>query len=255
MLNINARNMMRSAFPADASGERASEQTAEESIARLERVARERPSLPPWSPIVVAGVVRMLEFLLIVLVGSAMYAVYLFPAEGFQWHYVAAVLGIATLAMLAFQIADIYQVQAFRGYEKQYFRLASAWAVVFLITMSMTFLAKLGDAYSRVWLGSFFAIGLLCLIAFRRIVFLLVRHWTSQGCSANGPHWSRATTGAAMAGSGATDWAPISRSSIRSASARCSLPTASPRMRTTPFSMSSCPGDGLPASPILRFAP
>jgi hypothetical protein len=30
------------------------------------------------------------------------------------------------LAMLAFQIADIYQVQAFRGHEKQYFRLASA---------------------------------------------------------------------------------------------------------------------------------
>ena len=38
---------------------------------------------------------------------------------------------IAALAMLAFQAADIYQVQAFRGYEKQYFRLASAWSVVF----------------------------------------------------------------------------------------------------------------------------
>jgi Undecaprenyl-phosphate glucose phosphotransferase len=181
MLNVNARKMLQSAFPADAAGARAAEQSAEDSIARLERVGLEHPSLPAWSPIVVAGVVRMLEFLLIVLVGSATYAVYLFPAEGFQWHYVAAVLGIALMAMLAFQTADIYQVQAFRGYEKQYFRLASAWAVVFLIAMSITFLAKLGDAYSRVWLGSFFVIGVLCLIVFRRIVFLLVRHWTSQG--------------------------------------------------------------------------
>jgi hypothetical protein len=88
---------------------------------------------------VVAGVVRILEFSLIVLVGGAIYALYLFPADGFQWHYVGAVVGIAVVAMLAFQIADIYQVQAFRGYEKQYFRLASAWAVVFLVAMSVTF--------------------------------------------------------------------------------------------------------------------
>ena len=55
--------------------------------------------------------------------------------------------GIAVLAMLAFQAADIYQVQAFRGYEKQYFRLASAWSVVFLIAIGVTFFAKAGDQY------------------------------------------------------------------------------------------------------------
>ena len=37
--------------------------------------------------------------------------------------------------MLAFQTADIYQVQAFRGHEKQYMRLASAWSVVFLLVI------------------------------------------------------------------------------------------------------------------------
>ena len=60
------------------------------------------------------------------------------------------------LAMLAFQIADIYQVQAFRGHEKQYFRLASAWSVVFLIVIGVSFFAKAGDQFSRVWLGSFY---------------------------------------------------------------------------------------------------
>jgi len=71
--------------------------------------------------------------------------------------------------------------KACSGYEKQYFRLASAWSVVFLIAMSFTFLAKLGDYYSRVWLGSFYVIGLICLVAFRRLVFLLVRRWTREG--------------------------------------------------------------------------
>ena len=83
--------------------------------------------------------------------------------------------------MIAFQAADIYQVQAFRGYEKQYFRLASAWSVVFLIVMGMTFFAKIGDQYSRIWLGSFYVIGLIALILFRRALFMFVRHWTREG--------------------------------------------------------------------------
>jgi hypothetical protein len=171
MLEVNARKMVDSALPADALPRDAS----------FARSVLEQASAPAWSPIVVAGVVRMVEFLLILLVGSAIYTVYLYPVEDLQWHYVAALFGIALAAMLAFQAADVYQVQAFRGYEKQYFRLASAWSVVFLLAMSVTFLAKLGDYYSRVWLGTFFVVGLLCLIAFRRLLFLLVRRWTREG--------------------------------------------------------------------------
>ena len=118
------------------------------------------PTVQAWSPIVVAGFVRMAEFALIVTVGLAIHMAYIVPVEGFEWRYVGAILGIAVLAMLAFQSADIYQVQAFRGYEKQYFRLASAWSVVFLLVISATFFAKIGDHYSRLWLGSFYALGL-----------------------------------------------------------------------------------------------
>ncbi len=137
--------------------------------------------LPAWSPIVVAGVVRMVEFTLIAAVGFGVYMAYVVPIEGFAWRYMGGILAITFLAMLAFQTADIYQVQAFRGYEKQYFRLASAWSVVFLLVMSASFFAKIGDHFSRVWLGSFYVIGLVTLLAFRRSVFLLVRHWTRQG--------------------------------------------------------------------------
>ena len=83
--------------------------------------------------------------------------------------------------MLAFQAADIYQIQAFRGYEKQYFSLASAWSVVFLVTIGVTFFAKLGDSFSRIWLGTFFVLGLITLLVFRRALFTLVRRWTREG--------------------------------------------------------------------------
>jgi Undecaprenyl-phosphate glucose phosphotransferase len=143
--------------------------------------AAAEPIAPAWSPIVVAGTVRMLEFALTVLVGLLIYVGYVVPTEGFEWRYAGAILGIALTAMAAFQIADIYQIQAFRGYEKQYFRLASAWSVVFLIAIGATFFAKMGDHYSRVWLGAFYGIGLLALLGFRRALFLLVRHWTREG--------------------------------------------------------------------------
>ena len=139
------------------------------------------PTVPAYSPIVLAGTVRLIEFALTVLVGAAIYVAYVVPVEGFEWHYVAGILVIAVMLMLALQVADVYQVQAFRGHEKQYMRLASGWSVVFLIAISMSFFAKAGDEFSRVWLGSFYVLGLATLIGFRRALFLLVRRWTKQG--------------------------------------------------------------------------
>jgi Undecaprenyl-phosphate glucose phosphotransferase len=176
MLEFDARKMMSAATAVSTS---AASTPKVLSPAALDAVAE--PTVPAWSPIVVAGTVRMIEFALIALVGLAIYLAYVVPIEGFEWRYAGAIFGIAVLAMLAFQAADIYQVQAFRGYEKQYFRLASAWSVVFLITIGVTFFAKVGDLYSRVWLGAFYVVGLLTLLAFRRALFLLVRTWTREG--------------------------------------------------------------------------
>jgi Undecaprenyl-phosphate glucose phosphotransferase len=143
-------------------------------------VAAER-SMGAYSPIVLAGLVRIIEFTIAIAVGFAVYFAYVVPDHGFAWHYVPAVVGIALFAIVAFQAADIYQVQAFRGHEKQYMRLASAWSVVFLIAMAVSFFAKAGDLYSRAWLGTFYVLGLLTLIVFRRCLFLLVRRWTREG--------------------------------------------------------------------------
>ena len=139
------------------------------------------PHEPAYSPIVLAGLVRVIEAALIVAIGFGVYVAYVVSGNGFAWYYFAAILGIALLAMLAFQVADIYQVQAFRGHEKQYMRLASAWSVVFLIAIGVSFFPKVGDQFSRAWLGSYYVIGLFALITFRRGLFLLVRHWTKEG--------------------------------------------------------------------------
>src|SRR5271155_4748789 len=68
---------------------------------------------PAYSPIVLAGLVRAIEVALIVAVGFTFYVCYVVPAHGFAWYYFAAILAIAILSVLAFQVADIYQLQAF----------------------------------------------------------------------------------------------------------------------------------------------
>ena len=115
------------------------------------------------SPIVLTGLVRMIEASLIVSrpseikAANVLYVCYAASGYGFAWKSLAVILGIALLAMLAFQVADIYQVQAFRGREKQYMRLASAWSVVLLIAIGISFFAKADDQFSRPWLGSFYS--------------------------------------------------------------------------------------------------
>jgi Undecaprenyl-phosphate glucose phosphotransferase len=145
------------------------------------RALTKEPYEPAYSPIVLAGTVRLIEAALVVAVGFTVYACYVVPGHGFAWYYFVAILCIAILAMLASHMADIYQVQAFREHVKQYMRLASAWSVVFLIAIGVSFFAKAGDQFSRAWFGAFYVLGLFALIAFRRGLFLLVQRWTQEG--------------------------------------------------------------------------
>jgi Undecaprenyl-phosphate glucose phosphotransferase len=136
---------------------------------------------PAYSPIVVAGVVRMIEFGLIVVIGFAVYGIYVVPVNGLAWHYPVAITGVAALSILAFQTADIYQVQAFRSRASQYIRLASAWSIVFLLLSAVSFFGKLQDMVSRVWLAAFYIIGMVTLIGFRTVLCGILRHWTREG--------------------------------------------------------------------------
>jgi Undecaprenyl-phosphate glucose phosphotransferase len=181
MVEFDTRRILRADTASAASSGAAARRDEARALSPAALAVVAEPIATGYSPIVVAGTVRLIEFALVILVGLAIYAWYVVPVDGFEWHYVATVFGIGALAMLAFQAADIYQVQAFRGYEKQYFRLASAWSVVLLIAIGVSFFAKAGDQLSRVWLGTYCVVGLIALIAFRRCLFLVIRRWTRQG--------------------------------------------------------------------------
>src|SRR3979490_2381507 len=134
-----------------------------------------------YSPIVIAGAVCVADFLLLSLVGIALYLGYVMPLNGFRWEYVAAIFGMAAVAVVCFQAADIYQVQVFRGQLRQMTRMISSWAFVFLLFIGASFFAKLGSEISRLWLSAFFFCGLATLTAEPLFLRAMVRGWARDG--------------------------------------------------------------------------
>jgi hypothetical protein len=134
-----------------------------------------------YSPVVIAGVVRILDFALICIVGIALYFGYVTAIDGFKWGYIGAIVGIALVAVVSFQAAEIYDIQMFRGQLRQMTRMGSSWAFVFLLFIGASFFAKVGGSVSRVWLSAFFFIGLAMLIAERLVLRALVRRWAREG--------------------------------------------------------------------------
>ncbi len=134
-----------------------------------------------YSTVVITGIVRIVDFLLLSAVGLVLYFWYVTPIDGFSWKYTAGVFIVAACAVVSFQAAEIYDLQVFRGQLRQMTRMASSWAFVFLLFIGVSFFAKVGDVISRVWLSGFFFGGLFVLFAERLVLRAMVRRWAREG--------------------------------------------------------------------------
>jgi Undecaprenyl-phosphate glucose phosphotransferase len=134
-----------------------------------------------YSPIVIVGAVRVIDFVTLSAIGIALYFVYVVPLSGFHWEYLAAIFGMTATAVICFQAADLYDVQLFRGRLQQMTRMISSWSLVFLLFTGASFAVKLGNEVSRLWLAAFFLAGIAALVTGRAFLRSLVRDWARQG--------------------------------------------------------------------------
>src|SRR3977135_1280367 len=179
---INARSMLDATAAAamnDTARRPATERRLRLSLAAL--TVTHQKVRKAYSPIVITGAVRVADFVLVSLVGIALYVGYVVPLSGFHWEYIAAIFGMTATAVMCFQAADIYEVQVFRGQLRQMTRMISSWAFVFLLFIGASFFAKLGGEVSRLWLSAFFFVGLLALIAAGMTLRSMVRRWAREG--------------------------------------------------------------------------
>ncbi len=136
---------------------------------------------PHYSPLVLAGLVRGIEFALLCITGIAVHLAYVVPQVGYSFVYEIAIPSMAALAVLVFQALRINAVAAFRAPIHQGFRIAGGWSLVMLAALAVIFFLKLDATFSRVWMVGWYVLGLGALLVERGILSLVTAHMTRSG--------------------------------------------------------------------------
>jgi Undecaprenyl-phosphate glucose phosphotransferase len=136
---------------------------------------------PAASSVVVAGIWRIIEAFLLIITGATVYILYVLPQVGWVPGYAIAIPGIALAAIFSFQAFETYQISALRKPVTFFPRIVVAWGLVFLLAFTAVFFLKLEGVFSRVFMGSWFWIGLLSLMAARFLLSFRIYHMTRQG--------------------------------------------------------------------------
>ena len=141
----------------------------------------ERKVVSAYSPIVIAGVVRVIDFALISIGGLTFYFGYSLPVEESGWPYFLFTFGIAATTVVFFQIVDIYQVHHLQMGFLRITRLVLCWCLVFILFAGASYVARLHSASSQIWFAAFFCAGMAALVSKRLVLGALVRKWAKDG--------------------------------------------------------------------------
>ncbi|MCJ2081232.1 undecaprenyl-phosphate glucose phosphotransferase, partial [Methylobacterium sp. J-090] len=135
----------------------------------------------PMSPVVLADCVRTGEFLVIVGVGLAVQRLSPSCFGPLSFRQLAAAAGVAILAVILFQAAGAYRIDAVRGFLRTAPRLAAAWTAALLLVAAGLVLTEAADPCARAWLAPLYGIGLGLIPAGRFAVARLVRMRMRRG--------------------------------------------------------------------------
>ena len=133
-------------------------------------------------PIVVTGAVRAAEFLIVAVLGLGIYLAYVqHDGEHANIVYLGAVLIAAIANMAVFQALNLYEIPAFSAFVSSFTKVLLAWTVVMAGMMSLAFFFKVGPEFSRVWIASWYASGLLVLFGERLVLSFIAKRWIREG--------------------------------------------------------------------------
>jgi Undecaprenyl-phosphate glucose phosphotransferase len=133
------------------------------------------------SSVVIAGLWRIAEAFMLAVTSALIYWAYVYPQVGWQPAYALAIPAITLLAILSLQAFETYQIAAFRAPMAHAPRILAAWTLVFLIAFTAVFFIKLEGVFSRVFMGTWFGIGLCVILAARLMLAVKIRSMTRSG--------------------------------------------------------------------------
>jgi len=131
---------------------------------------------------VITSTIRFIEFLIIASAGFLIYYIYVLQRdEIFEWGYVFTVCITAAAAILSFEAIGLYSISSLRNYIANTSRLISIWTILIGAFTALVFISKYADAFSRVWLATWYLSALILLAFERGIISGFIRKWNEQG--------------------------------------------------------------------------
>lgn len=133
------------------------------------------------SPVMVSGVLRLVEFLLLIVTGLIGYVIYVRLGTNLAWKYAALILGASTFMVIILELADAYQITALRRPFSQSARILFSWLGVFAVLALVGFFLKISEEFSRLWFAGWFISGFFGLLVLRFFLAMFIRKWARNG--------------------------------------------------------------------------
>ena len=137
---------------------------------------------PLVSARVIASTSRVTEGLLLAAIG-ALIAIYHpgFDVAGTAAFYGPLIAAVGVAFPLLAHAFNLYSIPSLLRPMDQVTRLFTTWTLVFGAVAIAVFMSKSGESFSRLWLSSWYAMGMPALLLIRAVTARLVRHWNRNG--------------------------------------------------------------------------
>jgi Undecaprenyl-phosphate glucose phosphotransferase len=133
------------------------------------------------SPVMVSGVLRLVELGLLIAAGVILYGVYVGFDTHLYWEYPAVIVGGSVTAIILLELIDAYQIPNLLKPVKLLTRILLLWTGTFAILALTGFFMKVSADFSRVWLAGWYITGFLFLVVERFILAGMIRRWARNG--------------------------------------------------------------------------
>lgn len=133
------------------------------------------------SPIMVSGVLRMVEFAVLFLSGLGVYFYYVGFFNYLAWQYPLAIAATSFLAVVLLDVTDSYQIAALMRPLANFGRVLFVWAGSFALMALTAFAIKASEDYSRLLFGTWFVVGFVMIFGLRLVMSRLIRRWARDG--------------------------------------------------------------------------
>ncbi len=141
----------------------------------------QKPHSPSLSPVLITGIVRLFDFLVITATGIIVYWFYLLPKIGLSNYYILAIPGMGIVTLIILQILDMYTLSSLRAVIRQGAKLVIGWAFSFMMAFALFFFARIETEFSRAFFGAWFFIGIAGLITERVLAQIYIKKLTITG--------------------------------------------------------------------------